>query len=378
MAVRRHGTIHSVDTKVQTVVVGAGVIGLAIARALAREGREVVVLEAEPTFGQHASSRNSEVIHAGLYDPPDSLKARLCNRGRPQLMEYCRARDVGHRRIGKLLVATEASERAVLDRIADNAAASGGGRLERLDAAEVRRREPALQTVGALWSPETGIIDSHGFMLALLRDAESDGAMVAYNAEARSLRRAPAGFVLRTAQGPLLAEEVIVAAGAGSQALASGLEDLSAAHLPTRYLAKGSYAKLRGPSPCSTLVYPTPATASLGVHLTLDLGGEARFGPDQEWVDALDYTVDPSRLDAFYDAVRRYWPGLPDGALRPDYAGVRVKLQAPGAPKADFAILGPATHHRPGLVLLYGIESPGLTSALALADEVVRALGESP
>lgn len=362
----------------QTVVVGAGVIGLAIAGALAREGREVVVLEAERTYGQHASSRNSEVVHAGLYYPPGSLKARLCNEGRPRLLDYCRARDVAHRVLGKLIVATADDERPVLDRIAENAAACGGGRLERLDAAEVRRREPALRTAGALWSPETGIVDSHGFMHALLRDAESDGAMVAYEAGARSLRRAPEGFVVRTAQGALLAEDVIVAAGAGSQTLVRGLEELDAAHVPTRYLAKGSYAKLRGPSPCSTLVYPTPATASLGVHLTLDLGGEARFGPDQEWVDTLDYAVDPSRLDAFYCAVRRYWPALPDGALTPDYAGVRVKLQAPGTPMADFAILGPGTHALPGLVLLYGIESPGLTSALALADEVVRVLGESP
>ncbi len=362
----------------QTVVVGAGVIGLAIARALARGGRDVIVLEAERTYGQHASSRNSEVIHAGLYYPPGSHKARLCNAGRPALLEYCRARGVEHRQLGKLIVATEQSEHAVLDRIAENAAASGGGPLERLDAAEVRRREPALHTVGALWSPETGIIDSHGFMHALLRDAETDGVMVAYEAEARSLRRGSAGFVLHTAQGLLHAEEVVVAAGAGAQALARDLDDLDADHVPTRYLAKGSYAKLRGASPCSTLVYPTPATASLGVHLTLDLGGDARFGPDQQWVDTLDYTVDPTRLDAFYSAVRRYWPALPDGALTPDYAGIRVKLQAPGAPMADFAILGPATHALPGLVLLYGIESPGLTCALALADEVVRTLAESP
>lgn len=366
------------NAKVQTVVVGAGVIGLAIARALARVGREVVVLEAERTYGQHASSRNSEVIHAGLYYPPGSLKARLCNEGRPRLVEYCRARDVAHRMLGKLIVATEDAERSVLERIADNARASGGGRLEWLEPAEVRRREPALRTAGALWSPETGIVDSHGFMHALLRDAESDGAMVAFEAQAQALCRTSSGFLIETPQGPLEAEEVVVAAGAGAQLLARGLDDLDPAHVPTRYLAKGSYAKLRGPSPCRTLVYPTPATASLGVHLTLDLGGEARFGPDQEWVDTLDYAVDPSRLEGFYASVRRYWPALPDGALAPDYAGVRVKLQAPGTPMADFAILGPATHALPGLVLLYGIESPGLTSALALADDVVRALGESP
>lgn len=372
------GTIVAVDPAVQTVVVGAGVVGLAVARALAGGGREVLVLEAERTFGQHASSRNSEVIHAGLYYPPGSLKARLCNAGRPRLYAYCTARAVAHRRIGKLIVATDDDERDVLEAIADNAAASGGGPLERLSASEVRRREPALHTAGALWSPHTGIVDSHGLMLALLADAEADGAMVAYESAAQTLRRTSEGFALQTAQGPLRAQEVIVAAGAGSSALAGTLEDLDPLHVPTLYLAKGSYAKLRGPSPCSTLVYPTPDTASLGVHLTLDLGGQARFGPDQQWVDALDYEVDPARLGAFYGAVRRYWPDLPDGALTPDYAGVRVKLQAPGAPMADFAILGPSTHALGGLVLLYGIESPGLTCALALADEVVRALEESP
>lgn len=363
------------DTKVQTVVVGAGVVGLAIARALAEGGRDVVVLEAESTFGRHASSRNSEVIHAGLYYPPGSLKARLCNAGRPRLLAYCRARGVAMRPVGKLIVATTGGEVGVLEALEANARRSGGGSLQWLDAAAVRTRAPALRTAGALWSPETGIIDSHGLMRSLLGDAESHGVMVAYDARATALRHAPGGFELVTAQGRLVAEEVIVAAGAGAQALASSLEGLS---VPRRHLAKGSYAKLRGPSPCDTLVYPVPASASLGIHLTLDLGGAARFGPDLEWVETLDYAVDPARVERFYPAIRRYWPDLPDGALEPDYAGVRVKLQAPGTPMADFQIHGPTTHGQPGLVLLYGIESPGLTSALALGETVARTLEESP
>lgn len=362
----------------QTAVVGAGVVGLAIARALACGGRDVVVLEAEATYGQHASSRNSEVIHAGLYYPPGSLKARLCNEGRPRLVAYCREHDIGHRLLGKLIVATEPTERPILERIAENARACEGGTLHWLDAAAVRRREPALRTVGALWSPQTGIVDSHGFMRALLRDAEVCGAMVAYATAVTSVRREAEGFALETPQGPLRAEELVIAAGAGAQAIARTLEDLPAEHVPQRYLAKGSYAKLRGKSPCNTLVYPVPASASLGVHLTLDLGGDARFGPDQQWVETLDYTIDRARMDAFYPSVRRYWPGLPDGALEPDYAGVRVKVQAPGTPMADFSLRGPSMHGLPGLVLLYGIESPGLTSALALADAVVRTLEESP
>ena len=366
------------ETKVQTVVVGAGVIGLAIARALAEGGREVVVLEAETTYGQHASSRNSEVIHAGLYYPPGSLKARLCNEGRPRLVAYCRDRGVAMRPVGKLIVATAPDEVRVLEDLEANARACGGGTLRWLDAAAVRTRAPALRTEGALWSPETGILDSHGLLRSLLRDAESHGAMVAYAAEATALRRIAEGFELRTPQGRLQAEEVIVAAGAGATALASTLEDLPRAAVPQTHLAKGSYAKLRGKSPCDCLVYPVPASASLGIHLTLDLGGAARFGPDQEWIDTLDYAVDPARVDRFYPAIRRYWPALPDGALALDYAGVRVKLQAPGTPMADFAVVGPHAHGMSGLVLLYGIESPGLTSALALADLVARTLEDSP
>ena len=366
-----------VEMRAQTVVVGAGVVGLAIARSLARRGHDVVILEAEHAYGQHASSRNSEVIHAGLYYPPGSLKARLCNAGRLQLIALCRDHGIEHRLLGKLIVATEPAELAILERIAANARTCGGGALHWLDAAEVHRREPALRTCGALWSPGTGIVDSHGLMRTLLRDAEAHGAMLALKTPATSLRRHAAGFVLQTPQGPLLAEHVIVSAGAGAHALATTLEDLEPGSIPERYLAKGTYAKLRGPSPCQTLVYPVPDSASLGVHLTLDLSGAARFGPDQEWVEHADLALDPSRIGAFGPAVRRYWPGLPQDALTPDYAGIRVKIQAPGTPMADFAVQGPTAHGVSGLVLLLGIESPGLTSALALADEVALHL-ETP
>ena len=345
--------------RAQTVVVGAGVVGLAIARTLARRGHDVVVLEAEDRYGLHASSRNSEVVHAGLYYPPGSLKARLCNTGRTQLLALCEEHGVEHRRLGKLIVATEVGELEMLEHIAANARSCAGGRLQWLDAPEVRRREPALRTCGALWSPDTGIVDSHGLMRTLLRDAEAHGAMLALRTPAHSLRRTAGGFILNTPQGSLLAERVIVSAGAGAQALAATLEDLDPSFVPVRYLAKGTYAKLRGPSPCKTLVYPVPDSASLGVHLTLDLA------------------LDPARLDAFVPAIRRYWPGLPDDALEPDYAGIRVKTQAPGTPMADFALLGPSAHGLAGLVLLFGIESPGLTSALALADEVALQL-ETP
>lgn len=361
----------------QTAVVGAGVVGLAIARALALRGEEVVVLEAERAIGQHASSRNSEVVHAGLYYPPGSLKARLCNEGRRALIAYCRANDVELRPLGKLIVATTPEEVAVLERLQANAQASGGGALHELDAAAVRAREPALHTHGALWSPETGIVDSHGLMRSLLRDLEAHGGSVALATRVESVRRTTQGYALQTTGGPLSCTRLVVAAGAGAQGLARTLEGLAPEHVPARHLAKGTYAKLRGKSPCRTLVYPVPATASLGIHLTLDLGGAARFGPDQEWVDTLDVAIDPARIDAFYPAVRRYWPGLPDGALEPDYAGIRVKVQAPGTPMADFVLHGPHTHGLPGLVLLMGIESPGLTSALALADTVAAALDET-
>jgi L-2-hydroxyglutarate oxidase LhgO len=362
----------------QTVVVGAGVVGLAIARALALRGHDVVVLEAESTYGQHASSRNSEVIHAGLYYPPGSLKARLCNEGRRLLVDYCRAHGVAHRIVGKLIVATAEQDRAVLERIAANAEASGGAPLHWLDAAAVRAREPALHTRGALWSPHTGIVDSHALMRSLLRDAEAAGAQLALRTEARALHHERDGFVLHTSGGTLHADNVVVAAGAGAQALARTLEDLDPRAIPTRHLAKGSYAKLRGPSPCRTLVYPVPDSASLGIHLTVDLSGAARFGPDQQWTEDQDVTVDPARIEAFYPAVRRYWPGLPDGALQPDYAGIRVKVQAPGEPMADFCLRGPAEHGLPGLVLLLGIESPGLTSSLALANATAHALTQGP
>jgi L-2-hydroxyglutarate oxidase LhgO len=364
--------------EVEAVVVGAGVIGLAVARALARAGTEVVVLEAERTFGAHSSSRNSEVIHAGLYYPAGSLKARLCVAGRRRLYAWCRARRVGHRQTGKLIVATAHDDPAVLDRILASAANNDVTDLRRLDRAEVRALEPDLDVAGALLSPSTGIVDSHGVMQALLADAEDRGAMVAWSTSLVSARPDDGGFVV-TAGGDVVRCRILVnAAGLGAQAVAGAIEGMPADAIPTRYLAKGTYFSLRGRCPFSRLIYPVPATASLGVHLTLDLAGAARFGPDQEWVDTIDYAADERRGDAFYAAVRRYWPGLPDGALQADYAGIRAKVQAPGTAMADFVIAGPETHGLPGLVNLFGIESPGLTACLPLADEVLARLHIAP
>ncbi len=358
---------------VDTIVIGAGVVGLAVARAVALRGREVVVVESEATFGVHASSRNSEVIHAGIYYPPGSLKARLCVRGREQLYAYCEARDIAHRRCGKLIVAADEQQCDGLRQLQRTAAANGVSDLEWLDGAAIRAHEPELAGCGALWSPQTGIVDGHGFMRTLLADAEAHGTMVAWQTSVRGIHRVHGGYEVDVGDDRIVCTRLINAAGAGAQTIAETLP--GAAAVPPRFLAKGTYARLEGPHPFETLVYPTPATASLGVHLTLDLGGQARFGPDQQWVDTVDYEVDPDRIDSFYPAIRRYWPALPDDSLHADYAGVRVKVQAPGSPMADFAVHGPSRHGLRGLVHLFGIESPGLTSALALADAVVHELG---
>ena len=360
---------------VETAVVGAGAVGLAVARALALSGREVVVLEALETFGTETSSRNSEVIHAGIYYPAGSLKARLCVAGKRMLYDYCRDRGVAFERLGKLIVATDEAERAVLARLHARAAGNGVDDLARLDRDEVRAREPELDVSGALFSPSTGIVDSHGLMLALLGDAEAAGAMLAVHAPVGAGEARDAGIVLRVggaAPTALLARETVNAAGLGAPSLAGTIRGLDPSRVPERAMAKGSYHTLAGPSPFSTLIYPVPMEAGLGIHATLDLAGRCRFGPDVEWVDAIDYGVDPARAEAFYGAVRRYWPALPDGALRPGYAGIRPKLRRPGGAATDFVIEGPADHGAPGLVNLFGIESPGLTAALAIA-ELVRA-----
>lgn len=360
--------------EVETVVIGAGVVGLALARELALAGREVVILEAEPEFGSQISARNSEVVHAGIYYPPGGLKARLCVEGRRRLYAYCAARGIDARRCGKLIVAADAGEAAALDALAARAAANGVEGLRRLSGAEARAMEPALRAEAALWSPETGIVDSHGLMFSLLGDAEGARAMLAFRAPVIGIARAAGGFDL-TVGGPdpmrLRAREVLNAAGHGAVALSAGLTPA-----PRMWMAKGVYFRLRGRAPFSRLIYPAPVVGGLGVHLTLDLGGQARFGPDVEWVETLDYEVDPGRAAGFYAAIRRYWPDLPDDALLPDYAGVRPKLAGPAAGgAADFRIDGPAGHGIPGYVALYGIESPGLTASLAIAAHAAAMLG---
>lgn len=376
--------------RVECVVVGAGVVGLAVARRLALAGREVIVLEAADAIGTGTSSRNSEVIHAGIYYPTGSLRARLCVSGRDALYDYCATHGVEHRRIGKLIVATEEGQLPKLAAIRAQAAANGVADLTEIDAATAMRWEPNLRTVGALLSPSTGIIDSHGLMLALLGDAEDAGAMLALQSPLLRSHRSAGGFELEVGGAEpmrLACSTLVNAAGLGAWAVARGLEGLDAAHVPPRVLAKGNYYALAaGRSPFSRLVYPVPVEGGLGVHLTLDLAGQARFGPDVEWLgdvantleDPIDYAVDPVRADSFYGAVRAYWPGLPDHALVPAYSGVRPKLSGPGQPQADFLIQGPGSHGVEGLVNLFGIESPGLTSCLAIADAVAAEFGEVP
>lgn len=368
--------------RVAAVVIGAGAVGLAVARALAQAGRETIVVEAQAGIGQGVSSRNSEVIHAGLYYTPGSLKARLCVRGKELLYALCAARGVDHRRCGKLTVANTAEEVAALRGLQDRAAANGVP-VEWLEAREARALEPALRCIAALHSPTTGIVDSHGFMLALQGDLEHAGGVVALATEVVAARLAcTAGepHVLRFADGTELACDVLVnAASLHACGLARGFEGLDARWVPRESFAKGNYYALAGRSPFRRLIYPAPADAWLGVHLTLDLGGQAKFGPDIEWLDVrtpqeIDYRVDPARADAFYAEVRRYWPELPDGALAPSYSGVRPKIHAAGEKAPDFRIDGPALHGVPGLVNLFGIESPGLTSALAIAEEVAALL----
>ncbi len=363
--------------QVDSIVIGAGAVGLAVGRALAARGRETIVVEAQPAIGQGVSSRNSEVIHAGLYYPTGSLKARLCVRGKELLYALCASHGVEHRRCGKLVVATTEAEAAALTTIEDRARANGVP-LQWLDAPQAKALEPALQCVAALLSPTTGIVDSHGFMLALQGDLERAGGMVALGStvDAVTLGRGGAPHVVRMADGSeVAAREIVNSASLHACALARRFDGLDPRFIPQEHFAKGNYYSLAGRAPFTHLIYPAPADAWLGVHLTLDLGGQAKFGPDLEWLAArrpedIDYTVDPRRADGFYAEVRRYWPGLPDGALQPSYSGVRPKIYGPGEKAPDFRIDGPPLHGVDGLVNLFGIESPGLTSALAIADHV--------
>jgi L-2-hydroxyglutarate oxidase LhgO len=363
--------------QVESLVIGGGVVGLAIARELARAGREVVVLERGPRFGEATSSRNSEVIHAGIYYPAGSLKADLCVEGRARLYEYCAQRGVAHRRCGKLIVAADSQQEPELKRIEQRAVAAGVLDLRWLDGAQARTLEPALACQHALISPSTGIVDSHGLMLALLGDAQDHGAMLAVLSEAESVVPIAGGFRVRVSvqdeSTELQAREVVVAAGLGAPGLVERIEGYPTTRRRRSFFAKGNYFSLVGRCPFSRLIYPIPNEAGLGVHLTLDMAGQGRFGPDVEWVDAEDYRVDPARGDRFYAEIREYWPGLPDGALQPGYAGIRPKIAGPGEAASDFVIDGPAGHGLPGLVALMGIESPGLTASLAVAARV-RAL----
>jgi L-2-hydroxyglutarate oxidase LhgO len=365
---------------VDVVVVGAGVVGLAVARELVLQGREVMVLEAADAIGMGTSARNSEVIHAGIYYPAGSLKARLCVRGRQLLYAYCAARGIAHRRCGKLIVATTPSQYDALPGIVARARANGVDDLRLLAGPEAVALEPALACLGAIESPSTGIVDSHGLMLALQGELEQHGGLVVLRAPVQHLRVTTLGIEVRAAGGAALrARAVINAAGLGACALARHTEGLDPRHVPRPYYAKGSYFVLAGRAPFSRLVYPEPEPdrhlAGLGVHLTLDLAGQARFGPDVQWVsDPGDLQVDASRAIAFEAEVRRYWPGLPDGALQPGYAGMRPKISGPHEPAADFRIDDETVHGVRGLVNLFGIESPGLTSCLALGEEVARRL----
>jgi L-2-hydroxyglutarate oxidase LhgO len=358
---------------VDCIVIGAGVVGLAIARELARAGRETIIVERENAFGTSTSSRNSEVIHAGIYYSYGSRKARLCVRGRELLYDYCERYAVDHRRSGKLIVATAESQHAELDKLQQAAAANGVNDLRRLDRAQALALEPALNCTAALLSPSTGIIDTHAYMLSLLGQAEAAGAMLAYLTPIDRLVPAPDGLLLYAggeAEPLLQARCVINSAGLDAPAIAARVEGLADAHRPRAWYAKGSYFTLAGRAPFSRLIYPVPEPGGLGVHLTVDLGGQARFGPDVEWVEQPDYQVDLRRAERFYDVIRRYWPALRDGSLAPGYAGVRPKISGPGEPAADFYIGGPETHGVPGLINLFGIESPGLTASLAIAEDV--------
>lgn len=369
---------------IDCVVIGAGVVGLAVARACALRGQETIVLESADGIGTGTSSRNSEVIHAGIYYPPGSLKARLCVEGRKALYDYCRGHGVAHRNCGKLIVATQPSQIDALQTLKDRAATNGVDNLQWLSAAEARGFEPALHCEAALWSPSTGIVDSHGFMLALQGDLERAGGVIALGSPVLAGEPAPGsdgGLLLRVGGAEpteLLARRVVNAAGLQAAALAGAIRGVASGSIPRVRYAKGNYYALAVRAPFSHLIYPIPEPGGLGVHLTLDLAGRARFGPDVEWVDQVDYTVDPQRSDRFYAAIRRYWPQLPDGSLHPDYCGIRTKLDNDHGLEADFVLQDARTHGLPGLVNLYGIESPGLTSALALGEAVCRRLEALP
>ena len=364
--------------KIDCVVIGAGVVGLAVARRMAQSGRDTIVIEAETLIGSHTSSRNSEVIHAGIYYPKGSLKARFCVEGKKMLYRFCAERGITANNCGKLIVATNQAQLSTLQGIIEKARANGVDDLMLLTQAEAVAQEPNLHCVAAVYSPSTGIVDSHGFMLGLQGDFEEAGGMLAFASPLESAQCTAAGGITLQTGGAepmqLRADIVINSAGLHAPDLARKFAGLPPETVPPAFYCKGNYYSLAGKSPFSRLIYPVPEAAGLGVHLTIDLGGQARFGPDVEWIDAIDYEVDPKRADLFYAAIRSYWPALPDGALMPGYSGIRPKLQGPKEAAGDFVVQGPREHGVKGLVNLYGIESPGLTSALAIAEYVNQLL----
>src|SRR5262245_53505425 len=359
--------------RVDCVVVGAGVIGLAVARRLARAGREVIVLEEAEGIGTITSSRNSEVIHAGIYYPAGSWMARMCVAGKHALYRYCDEHGIPYRNCGKLIVATTPAETEKLQSIRAHAEANGVADMQTLSGEAARALEPALACDAALLSPSTGIIDSHAYMLALRGEAEAAGAAFAFYTPLERAR-ATADHIELEAGGEapmsLACDLLVNAAGLGAPAVARSIEGMPIELIPAPYLAKGNYFSCSARAPFSRLIYPVPEPGGLGVHLTLDMAGQARFGPDVEWVDRIDYAVDPARAEKFYPAIRKYWPTLPDGALMPSYSGIRPKIVPPAVARQDFLMQGPREHGVPGLINLFGIESPGLTSSLAIADHV--------
>ncbi|WP_460135110.1 NAD(P)/FAD-dependent oxidoreductase [Pseudomonas sp. S1_E04] len=361
----------SVD--IDCVVVGAGVVGLAVAREMARAGNDVLVLEAGEAIGIGTSSRNSEVIHAGIYYPPGSLKARFCVEGRHALYAYCLSHGVDTRRTGKLIVANTDAQVAQLEFLLKRGLENGVDDLRLLDRGQATALEPALECIAALYSPSTGIVDSHALMLALQGDAEAAGTSVAFHTPLIGAQVIADGFLLDIGgESPmqLSCRRLINSAGLHAPALARSIEGLAPNKAPREYLCKGSYFSVSKRVPFTHLIYPAPEADGLGVHMTVDLGGQARFGPDTEWVETENYQVDPARADGFYSAIRSYWPDLPDDSLQPGYSGIRPKISAPGEPACDFVISSQREHGVPGLINLFGIESPGLTSCLAIASHV--------
>ena len=361
----------------QVLVIGAGVIGLAVAREAARKGHDVIVAEAADAIGTGISSRNSEVIHAGMYYPSGSLRAKHCPRGNRMLYEFCATYGVPHRRCGKLIVATNDAERTRLEAIHAQGMTNGVEGLEMIGGNAARDLESELSCVAALVSPTTGIIDGHAYMLALQGDLEAHGGVIALATPVEKMTPMLHGWRVQfggAEPGTLDVDAVINAAGLAAQSVARSIEGYPLARIPKQVLAKGNYFAFAGRPAFKRLIYPTPVDGGLGVHVTLDLAGRMRFGPDVEWIDSENYEVDVTRAASFYARIRTYWPGLPEGSLVADYAGIRPKLTGPGEPAADFMIVGPADHRLPGLVNLFGIESPGLTSSLSLAEEVVAAL----